>query len=205
MKSASNLLWLLKNNYKTFESLRNSHFVSPLIQKLRDAFFLCKKNRSIAEIKTKLKMKKLSILLGAALMMGMTFASCSSDDDSSSVSDEALVGKWNYSKIKTSINGHATPEVDYQDNQAGCSADYVELFANGVTTDGDYYDSDCTLDESDGTWTRDGKVITVTKFGTTQDFTVVSVSSSKMKLKATYVEGEFTYVETVTFVKAPAL
>lgn len=144
-------------------------------------------------------MKKLSFLFLSALALGMSFTSCSKDDDSTPGS---VVGKWNYSKTSTSINGQlVAPEADYDGNEAGCNKDYVEILESGVYNEVDFDGVDCDQDLDAGTWVKNGATLTVTSNGETDVMTVVSVSSTVLKMKFSYTEQGITITQNVTFTK----
>jgi hypothetical protein len=143
-------------------------------------------------------MKK-SILFASALVLGLTFTSCSKDEDGAVGSVE---GKWSYSKYSMTSGGITTPEQDYMDNEAGCSKDYIELLASGVSNEGDYFGSDCALDITTGTWAQSGNTVTLSIPGDDSlELTVVSVSSTKLKVKETYTDVGTTYTINLTLVK----
>ena len=66
-------------------------------------------------------MKNIRILFASALLAGMSFTSCSSDDDSNDVG--SIVGKWNFSTQKITTNGVVANEGPYNGNEAGCNKD----------------------------------------------------------------------------------
>lgn len=147
-------------------------------------------------------MKKVSVLFVLVLAFAMTFvSSCSNDDDSNPVA-ASVEGKWNFSKISTVINGVPSAEEDYDDNEPGCPKDFIELKSGGVYTDGDYYNSECQLETSTGTWSKSGSILTITGDGISIPFEVVSVSSTVLKVKYSDTLEGITYVMNITFTKA---
>ncbi len=147
-------------------------------------------------------MKKVSILLTSAFVMALSLTSCSDDSSGSSVTEEKLVGTWNFSKVKIAAGGQSLGEQDHYENEAGCNADYIKINADNTIVWGDYWSSDCDLDESTGSWSLDGKDFSFTIDGDAQTGKVTSVSGSKLQIKQTYSEGGVSYTETTTFVKA---
>lgn len=143
-------------------------------------------------------MKKFSILLVSALTLGLTFTSCSNDDDTMG----SVEGKWNFNKVSYTTSGITTPEQDFDDNEPGCNKDYIEFLTGGVAKAGDYYDANCTLEESTGVWTRSGNTITVVDNGNVETLEIVTVSATALKLKSTYTEGTTTVAVNITFIKA---
>ncbi len=144
-------------------------------------------------------MKK-SILFASALVLGLTFTSCSTDEDGEVGSVE---GKWNFSTYTVTTSGITSPVQDYDGNEPGCAKDYVELLASGVAKDGDYSGGDCELDITTGAWVQDGSTLTITVPGDdVLELKVVSVSSTVLKVKETYTDGGTTYTVNTTLVKA---
>lgn len=146
----------------------------------------------------KLTMKKISITLASALVLGLSFTSCSSDDNGGAVSEAKILGKWEFNKEKYSANGVASAETDYEDNEEGCSKDYIEINEDGTSEFGDYWNSECELDVYGSTWSLDGKTLMIDG----ETYTVQSVSGSSMKLKTVYTEDEIEWTEVYTFTKA---
>ncbi|ESU28661.1 hypothetical protein FLJC2902T_12520 [Flavobacterium limnosediminis JC2902] len=148
-------------------------------------------------------MKKVSILFVSALALGMTFTSCNKDDgDNSSAPVASVEGKWNFNKFSVTQNGVTSPEDNYPNNQEGCSKDFIELKADGIYNEGDYVDSACTLEQTPGTWTKDNNSISLSVDGETQAFEIVSLSTTELKVKATFTEQGTTFTLNVSFTKA---
>jgi hypothetical protein len=146
--------------------------------------------------------KKVIILFVSALVLGMTFASCSNDDDSPAPA--SVEGKWNFSKMSETVNGVTSSEEDYDGNEPGCVKDYIEFKAGGVFNESDYFDlgSGCELDLTIGTWSKSGNIITITLEGVVTSVEVVSVSSSVLKVKFSETDGGITTVINTIFTKA---
>ncbi|TRX37366.1 lipocalin family protein [Flavobacterium sp. ZT3R18] len=127
-------------------------------------------------------MKKLSILFVSVLALGMSFVSCSKDDDTAEASIE---GKWNLSKMSMTANGVTSKEEDNPENTVGCTKNYLEIKTGGVVVYGDYEGSACTLSKETGTWSKEGNKITI-KLGTDTDiYEIVSVTDSGLTLRYT--------------------
>lgn len=139
-------------------------------------------------------MKRLSVLVASALVFGLTFTACSSDEDSTPAS---IVGKWNNSKEMYNVGGQNFPEVAYDDHETGCAKDYLEFAEDGTWTIGDYYDTDCSLSTNSGSYVQDGKTLTWENGNTT----VIKVSGSTLKLKTTETMDGMTMTTTETFTK----
>ena len=149
-------------------------------------------------------MKKVSVLFVLVLAFAMTFvSSCSNDDDNDPNPVTATVeGKWNFSRISAIIDGVPIPEEDYDDNEPGCPKDFIELKSGGVYNDGYYYNPECLLESSTGTWSKSGAILTITSEGISIPFEVVSVSSTVLKVKYSETFEGITSVFNVTFTKA---
>lgn len=142
-------------------------------------------------------MKKISILVASAFVFGLTFTSCSSDDDSSD--SGSIIGKWNFSTEKVSINGMTITEGAYSDNQEGCNKDYYE-FAEATLVEGDYFGSECTLDTYPMTYTKSGSTLTITDDGDVSTMEVVTLNSNTLVLRTVQATegGNITYDTTFT-------
>ncbi len=140
-------------------------------------------------------MKKLSILFVSVLALGLSFTSCSKDDDNNSTST-SVEGKWNYSKISVDFPGVPAVDQDYPSQNPTCGKDFVEFKANGVANFG-YYSSDCKVVTDPSTWKQDGNKLTVD--GDTSE--IISNTGSVLKLKSTETEGGVTVSSVITLVK----
>ena len=69
-------------------------------------------------------MKKINVLFVSVLALGMTLASCSTDDSPSSTSG-SVEGKWIYNKTAYTYLGVVNPEENYAGNELGCFKDYI--------------------------------------------------------------------------------
>jgi len=140
-------------------------------------------------------------MFASAALVVLSLNSCSSDDNGG-VSKSKLVGKWEFSKQKFSAAGQAMgPEQDYDDNEAGCSKDYLMFNADGTIVSGDYFNSDCDLDTTNGIWSLSGKDLTITDGSDVTVMKVSSVSSSKLVIKNTYTEMNVTWTDQYTLLK----
>lgn len=146
-------------------------------------------------------MKKLGILVASALLVGMSFTSCSSDDDSNDVG--SIVGKWNYDRIKTSVSGQVISDEPYDDDEETCERDYLNIRANNTAEFGDYYlDPGCVLDSYESTYVRTGNKITITDDEDVETAEIVSANSTTMVLRFTQTSEGVTGVSDVSFTKA---
>jgi hypothetical protein len=141
-------------------------------------------------------MKKLSVLFVAVLALGISFVSCSKDDDNEAAG--AIEGKWNYSKIQTTAAGQTSPEIDYP-NTPGCNKDYIELKTGGVANGGTYEGTKCELDLDVTTWKKDGNKLTIVG---DEVYEIVSVTNTTLKLKYSYTEAGQTFSFTIILLRA---
>lgn len=146
-------------------------------------------------------MKKTIMFFVFTLGLVIFFPSCSSNNDDSSNS-ASVIGKWNFSKMSTVINGVASPEIDYDGNETGCPKDFLEFKSGGVYDETDYYGSSCELDSFSGTWAQNGNTITITEGTDIITAQIVSVTSSMLKIKATEIDSGVTITVNMTFTKA---
>lgn len=145
-------------------------------------------------------MKRISILFVSVMTLGLTLTSCTGNDDDSVGSIE---GKWNFSKIEYTIDGVASPEEDYDDNESGCNKDYLEFLEGGTYTEGDYYGSECEFYSESGTWSQSGSQVSTSIDGESISFKVLSVSETTLKVKFTEdYEEEGTVTAVITLTKA---
>ena len=143
-------------------------------------------------------MKKVSILFVSAIALFLT--SCSKDDNNSS-SAESIEGKWNYSKMSMTSNGQTTPETDYDDNETGCSKDYLEIKTGGVFDEGDYT-SGCAFTKYSGTWTKVENFYTFVSSGNSEIYELVSVTSTELKFRIGETVGGLVFYTNYTLTKA---
>lgn len=104
--------------------------------------------------------------------------------------------------MSATINGVASPEEDYDDNEPGCPKDYIEFKTGGVFNDADYSGSTCVIDLSSGTWVQSGSNITITEGTDVVTFQVVSVTSTTLKIKLTETSSGVAYTINITCTKA---
>lgn len=115
-------------------------------------------------------------LFFAAFIAILLFNSCSSDDSSASI-----VGLWKFNREDGIVNGEEvlTP---YEDNQPGCGKDSTEFRADGSIVD-TYYSPDCEAVPHVGTYTKQGKTLTITLSGGPTTFTILKLTSTILKVK----------------------
>lgn len=144
-------------------------------------------------------MKKIGILVASALVMGMSFTSCSSDDDSN---NNSIVAKWNFTTVKYTVNGTVVYNGPYEDNEEACAPDNIEIFENGTALETDYFNSNCDFDTYSSTYTRNGNTLTVTDDGDVITTEIIEVTASKLVLRSSDTFEGQTEISEITFTKA---
>ena len=129
-------------------------------------------------------MKKIGVLFGFALILGIFFTSCTKDD-SGPVDMNFIEGKWNFNKSTASSSGFTIPySTNYIKNEDGCNKDYIEIVSGGIVKFGDYTTA-CAFEEKAGSWTQSGNTIIISVTGTSFNgtFDVASLSATELILK----------------------
>ena len=143
-------------------------------------------------------MKKLSILLLSALALGITTTSCTKDDDNKSAS-ASIVGKWTINSY-TITNSTGTSEVRSYDPDPTCTDKSFYDLKTGNTMNehsvGDDSNNPCTAADYAGTYTFNNNILNITQPGSSLNYTVVSMTSTKMITSK--VAGGETYTYTLT-------
>lgn len=127
-------------------------------------------------------MKKRSIILVLALSIGLFATSCSNDNGGETLAP--LVGKWNITKVGTTVAG-VENLIDPPQNQSGCSKDYLDLNLDNTVTEGDYSStiSPCALSTKAGIYSRSHNNLTTVVNGVTSTKDIVNLSLTELKLK----------------------
>jgi hypothetical protein len=143
------------------------------------------------------------------LSLAVIFLSCS-EDEAPMPTKEAMVGEWSLTALEykgsTTTTAQGTSiKADF--TGTGKNMDLITVFGanpNTVTSEGTYtivlkttymgqteteeYESDETV--TDGTWSLNGRTLTITNDFGTEDATVIEQSSTTLKLKAEFSESE---------------
>jgi len=145
-------------------------------------------------------MKTIKLYLAAVLIAGLSFTSCSDDDDNGPSTGGEIVGKWTPTKTVTSVN-NADVESDYTGNEPGCPKDFSEFVTGGVLRDVIYFKNTaevCTEDaDNTSAWTKTGTTLTID--GTTYEIT--RLTGSELRYKSTVSTGGATLTVTEYFSK----
>lgn len=128
-------------------------------------------------------MKNRSILLALVLSIGLFTTSCSNDDNGGETL-APLAGKWNITKVGTTVSGQEFL-VDPPQNEDGCEKDYLDLKLDNTLTDGDYDSSTspCALDTNAGVYSRSHNDLTTVRDGVTKVQDIVNLTLTELKLK----------------------
>ena len=127
-------------------------------------------------------MKTKSILLVLVLSIGLFLTSCTDDNGGETLAP--LVGKWNITKVGTTV-GSTETMTDPPQNQSGCDKDYLNLRIDNTVIMGDYSSSisPCALTTKSGIYSRSNNNLTLTIDGVTTTRNIVNLSLIELKLK----------------------
>ena len=128
-------------------------------------------------------MKNRSILLALSLSIGLIAASCSSDDNEGETI-VPLAGKWEISKVGTTV-GTTETLADAPQNQTGCNRDYMELKVDNTVIEGDYDSTlaPCSFTTDEGIYSRSHNNLTKVIDGVTTVQDIVNLTIHELKLK----------------------
>ncbi len=128
-------------------------------------------------------MKNRSLLFAFALSFGLFATSCS-DDDNDGETLAPLAGKWNITKVGTTLAGQEYL-IDAPQNQSGCDKDYLDLKIDNDVNQGNYDSTNnpCELITRTGTYSRSHNDLTTILEGETKVQDIVNLTLSELKLK----------------------
>ncbi len=134
-------------------------------------------------------MKNRSIVLAFVLSISLFAASCSGDNEGETLAP--LAGKWDFSKIGTTV-GTTETLIDAPQNQSGCERDFMELKIDNSVIEGNYDSTlaPCAITTNQGIYSRSHNNMTRVVNGVTKVQDIVNLSLSELKLKdaSGYVE-----------------
>ncbi|TDE44939.1 hypothetical protein E0I26_07315 [Flavobacterium rhamnosiphilum] len=127
-------------------------------------------------------MKKRSMLLALVLSIGLFATSCSDDNEGETLAP--LAGKWNITKVGSTVSGQEIL-IDPPQNESGCAKDYLELKLDNTATEGDYDSSvsACALETNAGIYSRSHNNLTTVIDGVTTTKDIVNLTLSELKVK----------------------
>lgn len=119
-----------------------------------------------------------------ALLLGIGFFGVSCSDDNEGETLAPLAGKWDISKVGTSVGGTETL-IDAPQNEPGCERDFIELKLDNTVVEGDYDSSvtTCALTTDEGIYSRSHNNLTRVVDGTTTVQDIVNLTFSELKLR----------------------
>ena len=128
-------------------------------------------------------MKNRSLLFAFALSFGLFATSCS-DDDNDGETLAPLAGKWNITKVGTTLAGQEYL-IDAPQNQRGCDKDYLDLKIDNDVNQGNYDSTNnpCELITRTGTYSRSHNDLTTILEGQTKVQDIVNLTLTELKLK----------------------
>lgn len=128
-------------------------------------------------------MKNRNLLLALSLGIGLVTVSCNNDDNEGETL-APLAGKWEISKIGTTVGGTETL-VDAPQNESGCAKDYIDLKLDNTVIEGDYDSTitPCALTTEEGIYSRSHNNLTRVVDGVTTVQDIANLSFTELKLK----------------------
>jgi hypothetical protein len=127
-------------------------------------------------------MKTRKILYVLALSFGIFAMTSCSNDDNDGETIIPIQGKYKLSKTGTIIDGKEVL-IDALENQEGCDKDFLELKLSNVAVIGDYSGSECTLDETTGTYVRSHNDLTISVGNVSSTSDIMNLTNNELKLK----------------------
>lgn len=127
-------------------------------------------------------MKNRSIILAFVLGIGLFATSCSDDNEGETLAP--LAGKWDFSKVGTTVGGTETL-IDAPQNETGCERDFMDLKIDNSVVEGDYDStiSPCAISTETGIYSRSHNNLTRVVNGVTTTQDIVNLTLSELKLK----------------------
>ncbi|WP_235831733.1 lipocalin family protein [Flavobacterium rhamnosiphilum] len=122
------------------------------------------------------------MLLALVLSIGLFATSCSDDNEGETLAP--LAGKWNITKVGSTVSGQEIL-IDPPQNESGCAKDYLELKLDNTATEGDYDSSvsACALETNAGIYSRSHNNLTTVIDGVTTTKDIVNLTLSELKVK----------------------
>lgn len=146
-------------------------------------------------------MKSIKLFLAVVIASAFTMTSCSNDDDNGISTDGEILGKWNYARTMTNLNGIENSEN--HSHEAGCAKDYQEFSTGSVFRDVVLFknaSNACSEDSEAGTWTKNGNTLTLTgnQAGT---YEITRLDGSELHYRSTTTTGGVNLIVTRIFTK----
>jgi len=136
-------------------------------------------------------MKKIKALMVAFVLAGMTVVSCSSDD--SSGPPATIGGQWNQTKTVTKVGTAPAQTQNYNDDELGCTKDYVEFLGtnSGTVKKVIYFKNAQNVCQSDSgltsNWSKNENTLTISSGEFEGVYTITRLSNTEL-----IISGNFT-------------
>lgn len=140
-------------------------------------------------------------MLASAALLTVSLNSCNVNENGGGVPRSLLVGKWEYSKERTSTSGQVLPEQDYTGNQPGCPKDYYKFNDDGTLEHGDYRNPECDLEVYTAIWYMIGSTLMINDMGLLTPLKIENISSNRLVFKKQYEESGVVWTERNTLLK----
>lgn len=152
-------------------------------------------------------MKTIKVLFASLVISALSF-SCSSSDDGGNPTGGDLTARWNQTKTVTKISSESYT-TNYNDNQTGCSKDFLE-FNDDHTTRFVVYNmsGDGVCQESPATnlsaWSRTDNTLVIggSNANYSGTFQIIKLTGSDLQLQSSNTTGGTTTTTTIYFTKA---
>ncbi len=117
-----------------------------------------------------------------ALSLGAVFAFSCSSDDGESLDYSKLTQKWY--NVSERVNGTTFP---YDDHET-CGKDYVEFMDSNMGKFVDVYGCDGGVEaaEESFAWMREGKTLTISSFGFSDEVQIRKLNSNTLEISTVY-------------------
>lgn len=147
---------------------------------------------------TKITIMKRNLVVALTFIFATTFIGCSKDEDKSST--PSVVGKWRAEKFDYYTDGQFIETETIVEDNPSCP-DNIEFKSNGTYIDIDN-DVNCnSVVQDSGTYVFNGTTITYTAEGTSSIGTVISLTTTDMKIDFTETSLEGVVFKNVGYFK----
>ncbi|HEY0047088.1 MAG TPA: hypothetical protein VGB44_10295 [Flavobacterium sp.] len=153
-------------------------------------------------------MKSFKFLLAAVLFSGLTFTSCSNDDDDNNdqnVTTGEIMAKWNHNKTVQNFGGTDTEDI-YENQEPECGDDYIQFAAGGVFNrvvfDRDVDTQACVTEfATPAVWTRTDNTLTISNGPYAGNYTISKLNNNELEFWEEEITAGSTTTRTYYFTK----
>ena len=138
-------------------------------------------------------------------LVAVAFASIATscgDDDGARAS---IVGKWDYSRTITEVEGQNDVSQNYAGHEPGCDKDYQEFMEDGTYRDVALFqdqNDECNEFADVGNYAQDGDQITIQEDGSpAQTYTITKLTGGELRYSSTAETGGIEITVTQVFRK----